>query len=110
MVVIAGLTVFVPLVPAMLKVLPSLPLTVSEVAFVAWTVRVAEPPAVIELGSDVMVTAGTGARLKWAPPQPLSTIATDMMVVIGGSIRKKNRNLLTFIMVVPSWLHEAQAN
>ena len=38
--------------------LPSVPLTVTPVALVAVTVKVEEPPAVIEVGLAVMVTVG----------------------------------------------------
>jgi hypothetical protein len=41
-------------------VLPSVPVTVTAVAFVATTVKVDDPPAVIEVGLAVMVTVGAG--------------------------------------------------
>jgi hypothetical protein len=40
--------------------LPSEPMTVTVVAFVADTVRVDEPPAAIEMGFAAIVTVGTG--------------------------------------------------
>ncbi len=41
--------------------LPSVPVTVTEVAFVAATVRVEELPAVMVLGLALMLTVGDGA-------------------------------------------------
>jgi hypothetical protein len=53
-----GLTACVPPVPAILYDVPSDPVTVTPVAFVALTVSVEEPPAAIELGLAVNETVG----------------------------------------------------
>jgi hypothetical protein len=42
---------------------PSLPLTVTVVAFVAATVSVEEPPAAMEAGLALMVTVGAAAAV-----------------------------------------------
>jgi hypothetical protein len=62
-VVALGLTACVPPVPARVYELPSLPDTVTVVAFVAVTVRVEELPAAIEVGLAAMVTVGAGPVL-----------------------------------------------
>ena len=43
--------------------LPSVPLTVTWVAFVAFTVSVEEPPALMEVGLAMMLTVGAAAGL-----------------------------------------------
>jgi hypothetical protein len=63
-VVLFGLTVCVPPVAGKVYELPSVPLTVSEVALVVETVRVAELPEVIVVGLAVMLTVGVGVALK----------------------------------------------
>jgi hypothetical protein len=74
-------------------VLPSEPLTVTPVALVAVTVRVEEPPAVIEVGLAVIVTVGIGggvtpgvdtARVMLAvvwPSRPLAVAVYDVVVL-----------------------------
>jgi hypothetical protein len=61
-------------------VLPSLPVIVTWVAFVAATVRVDELPAVIEAGLAVIVIVGVGAAVivtvavaEALPPAPVAT-------------------------------------
>jgi hypothetical protein len=54
------LTACVPPAAARVYELPSLPATVTEVAFVAVTVSVEELPDAIEVGSAAMVTVGAG--------------------------------------------------
>jgi hypothetical protein len=72
-------------------VVPSDPLTVTEVAFVAATVRVDEPPAVIEPGFAVIVTVGgaggvdvmvTVAVADAVPPAPVA-VAVYVVVAFG---------------------------
>lgn len=61
MVVAVGLTVSEPPVGEPdVYVLPSVPVIVTDVAFVAVTVRVDELPEVIEAGLAVIVTVGGG--------------------------------------------------
>ena len=60
-VVALGLTDVVPPPAARLYVLPSDPVTVTVVAFVAVTVSVEAVPAVIEVGEAVILTVGPGA-------------------------------------------------
>jgi hypothetical protein len=57
-VVADGLTGCVPPVAPMVYVLPSEPLTLTCVAFVAVMVRMDEPPAVIDVGVAAIVTVG----------------------------------------------------
>jgi hypothetical protein len=63
-VVVFGLTDCVPPVDCKVYALPSVPLTITPVALVAETVRVAELPAVIDVGLAVMLTVGAGVALK----------------------------------------------
>jgi hypothetical protein len=60
-VVAAGVTACVPPAAPRLYVLPSEPLIVTCVAFIAATVRVDEPPAAIDDGAAVIVTVGVSA-------------------------------------------------
>ena len=53
-----GLTVWLPPFEERLKLLPSVPLTVTWVALVAETVRTEELPEMSELGAALMVTVG----------------------------------------------------
>ena len=74
--VAAGETVWVPPVDARVKVLPSVPVTVTCAALVAVTVRVVELPEVMEAGFAPMVTVGAeggGATMPTFAPQPDST-------------------------------------
>ena len=59
-VVAEGLTAFVPPEAATRKLLPSLPLTDTELEYVATTVRLDAAPAAIEVGLAPMVTVGAG--------------------------------------------------
>ena len=59
--------------------LPSLPVTVTWVAFVAVTVKMAEPPDVIDVGLAVIVTSGAGFAVtvtiavdETVPPAPVA--------------------------------------
>jgi hypothetical protein len=58
--VVFGLTVSVPPVGAISKLLPSVPVRITLVAFAATTVSVVEAPAAMESGLAVRVTVGTG--------------------------------------------------
>jgi hypothetical protein len=58
MVVAVGLTACVPPLGCSAYVLPSLPVTVTCVAFAAVTVRVEGPPEVTEVGLAVMAVVG----------------------------------------------------
>jgi hypothetical protein len=69
----------VPPAAARVYELPSLPDTVTEVAFVAVTVRVEELPVAIEVGFAAMVTVGAGPVLTvtfavavTVPPAPVA--------------------------------------
>lgn len=53
-----GVTDFVPPLAVRVNELPSLPLTVTDVAFAAVTVSVEEPPASTEVGLALMLTVG----------------------------------------------------
>jgi hypothetical protein len=57
-VVVLGVTVSVPPVAPNVFVLPSVPVTVTPVEFVAVTVSTEDLPAVIEAGLAAMITAG----------------------------------------------------
>jgi hypothetical protein len=59
-VVAAGLTVCVPPLGSRAYVLPSVPVTVTWVAFTADTVKVDELPDAIDVGFAVMLTVGAG--------------------------------------------------
>jgi hypothetical protein len=80
-VVAVGLTACVPPAAARVYELPSLPATVTVVAFAAVTVRVEELPAAIEVGFAEMVTVGAGPVLAFTvtvavavtvPPAPVA--------------------------------------
>ena len=58
--VAAGLTVCVPPLGSRAYVLPSVPVTVTWVAFTADTVKVDELPDAIDVGFAVMLTVGAG--------------------------------------------------
>jgi hypothetical protein len=62
-VVVVGLTDCVPPFDCRVYLLPSDPLTVTCVALVAVTVSVEEPPLVIEVGLELMLTVGAGGVL-----------------------------------------------
>jgi hypothetical protein len=89
-VVAVGLTACVPPVAAKVYELPSLPATVTEVAFVAVTVKVEELPAAIEVGFAAMVTVGAGpdaatvtvAVAATVPPAPVA-VAVYLVVALG---------------------------
>jgi hypothetical protein len=79
MVVVVGLTDCVPPLGSKVYVLPSVPVTVTCVAFVAFTVKVDALPEIIEVGFGAMVTAegGFGVTVKDAlavtfPPGPVA--------------------------------------
>jgi hypothetical protein len=57
-VVALGVTDLVPPAAASVNELPSLPLTVTDVALAAVTVSVEEPPASTEVGLALMLTVG----------------------------------------------------
>lgn len=70
----AGFTVCVPPAPGRVYELPSEPLIVTAVAFVAVTVSVADVPAATVVGLDEMVTVGSGCViLPLMPPHPTAT-------------------------------------
>ena len=69
-----GETVWVPPVDERVKLLPSVPVTVTCVALVAAELRRAEPPGEIELGLEPSVTVGAeggGATMPTLEPQPV---------------------------------------
>jgi hypothetical protein len=68
---------------------PSLPATVTEVAFVAVTVKVDEEPAVIDIGLATIFTVGAVAAATFivkvavvVPPGPVA-VAVYVVVVVG---------------------------
>jgi hypothetical protein len=88
-VVTAGLTVCVPPLGNKVYVLPSLPVTVTCVAFIAVTFNVDAPPALIEAGLAVMPTVGGGfgvtvtvALAEVFPPAPVA-VAVYVVVAVG---------------------------
>lgn len=102
--VAVGLTVCVPPVDCMVYVLPSDPVTVTCVAFVADTVKVDELPAVIVVGLEVMLTVGVGVLVKVAPPHPVNSRGSESVdsIAIGERIRDRSRGTRTCNMVFPS--------
>src|ERR1700733_7418658 len=107
-VVAVGLTVCVPPAAKSVYALPSVPLTATWVAFIAFTVRVEEPPALMEVGSAVMPTVGAAAGLlepldslflKLAP-HPVSS-ASMAINDAGSNVCERDRRMFTlFIMRV----------
>jgi hypothetical protein len=72
-VVAAGLTDVVPPAAARVTLVP-VPVTVTEVAFVAVTVKLDEPPAAIEAGLAEMVTVGAGVvPMELLTPHPVKS-------------------------------------
>lgn len=75
-----GLTDTTPPVAETVRLLPLVPLTVTEVAFAACTVTTDEPPGLIEVGLAVMVTVGAELVLptvmvtlaEAVPPEPVA--------------------------------------
>jgi hypothetical protein len=63
-VVAVGLTTCVPPVDERVYELPSEPLTVTCVAFVACTVRVEDPPGAIDVGFEDMLVVGAAGVLE----------------------------------------------
>jgi hypothetical protein len=88
----------------MVYVLPSDPVTVTCVAFVADTVKVDELPAVIVVGLEVMLTVGVGVLVKVAPPHPVNSRGSESVdsIAIGERIRDRSRGTRTCNMVFPS--------
>ena len=86
--------------------LPSVPLTVTWVALVAFTVRVEEPPALMEVGLAMMLTVGAAAGLLESldslllepPPHPVSS-ASMAISAAGSSARERDRKLPTLIIM-----------
>jgi hypothetical protein len=79
----------VPPLAGTVYVLPSVPVTVTCVAFVAATVNVAELPETIEVGFAVMLTVGAGfgvtvtvAVADVDPPAPVA-VAVYVVVAVG---------------------------
>ena len=71
--VAAGLTDVVPPAAARVTLVP-VPVTVTEVAFVAVTVKLDEPPAAIEAGLAEMVTVGAGVvPMELLTPHPVKS-------------------------------------
>jgi hypothetical protein len=88
-VVVAGLTACVPPLGCRVYVLPSLPVTVTCVAFIAVAVKVDELPEVIEAGFAVMVIVGAGFGVTVTavladvfPPAPVA-VAVYVVVAVG---------------------------
>jgi hypothetical protein len=77
------------------------------VAFVAATVNVDEPPAVIAAGLEVMVTVGVGALVKEAPPHPARSTGSESVenIASGEKIRERSRGTRTCIMVFSFLIH-----
>ena len=105
-VVAMGLTVCVPPAAERVYALPSVPLTVTWVAFVAFTVRVEEPPALMEVGLAIILTVGVAA----GPLEPLDSlflklaphpaISTSMAISDAGSnVRERDRRMFTLFVM-----------
>jgi hypothetical protein len=72
-VVEVGLTDWVPPPACKVYLVPSLPVTVTWVAFVAVTVKVDALPAAIEAGLAAIATVGAGAMALKLPPHPVNS-------------------------------------
>ena len=103
--VAAGVTACVPPVADMVNVLPSEPVTVTEVALVAATVRVEVPPAEMLLALGVMVTVGAVVVVPEAPkveaPHPVKSSTrseSDISRIAGESRRENVRGRHTFVI------------
>jgi hypothetical protein len=81
-VVAIGLTAWVPPPAVSVYVLPSVPVTVTLVAFVAVTVRVDELPAAIEAGEAEMLTVGAVDVRRALPPQPANSSGSKRPEII----------------------------
>jgi hypothetical protein len=86
-VVAAGVTVMVPPVAPRVFELPSLPLTVTPVAFVALIVNVEEFPGVMEAGFATILTVGAGLAVTVTVAfaetvAPLVPVAVAVYVVV----------------------------
>ena len=80
--------------------MPSDPVTVTVVAFVAATVNVEEAPAVIDVGLAVIVTVGAVVSPGPTEPHPASTRSNEKVAASGERIERKGRETRTLIMVV----------
>ena len=83
-VVAPGLTDCVPPLADRLYELPSEPVTVTPVAFVAATVRVEEPPACTDVGAAEMLTEGSGEAVNCPlfEPHPAARMAKREMQTV----------------------------
>jgi len=96
-VVLAGVTLSVPPVAAIVLLEPSDPVTVTLVAFVAVTVNVEEAPAAIDVGLAMIVTVGA-VDPGPTEPQPASTRSNEKVAASGERIERKGRETRTLIM------------
>lgn len=97
-VVAFGLTGMVPPCGCRLYTVPSDPLTVTCVAFVAVTVRVEELPGLIEAGVAVMPTSGD-VRLKWIP-HPVISKGRKEESAAKVNIWRSDRETFTFVTLI----------
>jgi len=94
-----GLTACVPPLGCRLYVLPSDPVTVTCVAFVAVTVRVDELPDAIEVGLTLIPTMGAVGGAPELPltavPQPVNSRHSERLDITAVSKRMRERNEAT---------------
>lgn len=92
-----GVTACVPPVAGRVYELPSVPVTVTCVAFVAATVSVAELPAWTEVGLAVMLTVGAEDEppepvLEWtSEPHPVTSSKIERLVIAPNGERIRQR-------------------
>ena len=97
-----GLTACVPPVGCRLYVLPSDPVTITCVAFVAVTVRVDELPDAIDVGLAFIPTMGAVGGAPELPlkavPQPVNNRHSERLdnAVVSKRIRERNEATRTF--------------
>jgi hypothetical protein len=97
--VTVGLTDTVPPVPGKVLFVPSAPVTVTLVAFVAVTVKVELDPAAIEAGFAVMLTVGS-FEPAWTEPHPVTNRKSEQVTAMTSErVAISGRRAHTFIMV-----------
>lgn len=107
-----GLTVWVPPMGCRVYELPSLPVTVTCVAFVAVMVRTEELPVVIDVGFAAIVTAGFAAillPLKSAQPEPARQINVPPLATMSLEIILKMRSVCKALSSNPGFPQMRQA-
>jgi hypothetical protein len=101
-VVVVGLTGWVPPLACRVYVLPSVPVTITWVAFVAVTVKMEELPETIEAGLVEMLTIGAGFEIPVKlTPHPITSKANGRPDnnAAQNRVRQKEGEKCTFIKV-----------